>query len=112
MGIINSLAARKDDAAIDAISGLLADANEEIAVAAGEALGKIGGAKSLAALESAQSKFGQRRQRREAGCAGIDDRESMLLTHGDNAGARKAVFRGIYDGQKSESIQDAAFRMV
>ncbi|HEX3988115.1 MAG TPA: HEAT repeat domain-containing protein, partial [Verrucomicrobiae bacterium] len=53
VGIINSLAARKDEAAIDAIGGLLGDANEEIAVAASEGLGKIGGVKSLAALESA-----------------------------------------------------------
>ena len=32
-----------------------------------------------------------------------------LLTQGDDSGARKA-FQAIYDGQKSESIQDAAFR--
>ncbi|HEY3857181.1 MAG TPA: HEAT repeat domain-containing protein [Verrucomicrobiae bacterium] len=107
VGIINSLAVRKDEAAVEAISGLLADANEQIAVAASEALGKIGGAKSLAALESAPASSAN-----AVNDARLDARlmiANQMLTQGDDAGARKA-FQGIYDGQKNESLRDAAFR--
>ncbi|MFA5189907.1 MAG: HEAT repeat domain-containing protein [Verrucomicrobiia bacterium] len=56
MGLINSLAARRDVKAVAGIARLLADADAATAGAAIEALGKIRGAEAVSALMSADGK--------------------------------------------------------
>jgi HEAT repeat protein len=107
IGIINSLAARKDEAAIAPLSKLLSDANNDVAVAAAESLGRIGGAEALAALESAAAVSSA-----AVNDARIDARlmiANELLTHGDDVAARNA-FQRIYDSRQSEAVRGAAFR--
>lgn len=53
VGVINSLATRKDTEAVPELAGLLADADADIAQAAADALGIIGGAEAAKALQSA-----------------------------------------------------------
>jgi HEAT repeat protein len=102
VGIINSLGARGETAAIAPLGKLLSDANADVAAAASEALGRIGGAKAVAALERAPSST-------EA----IDDALLMianeLLMKGDQSAARK-IFRRLYDTEKKESVRVGAFR--
>ena len=107
VGVINSLAARKETAAIAPLSKLLSDANVDVAVAASEALGRIGGAKALAALESAAA----------TSTGAVDDARidallmiaNELLTQGEDSAAQK-TFQQIYDSEKKESVRLAAFR--
>ena len=53
VGLINSLAARRDTKAVAAMAGLLADADAATAGAAMDALGRIGGAQAAGALMAA-----------------------------------------------------------
>jgi HEAT repeat protein len=53
IGVLSSIGARRDKAAIAAVSGLLSDNDPSIATAAAHALGAIGGAKSAQALAAA-----------------------------------------------------------
>lgn len=51
VGVINSIGVRRDAKAVEALVGRLKDANPEVASAAAAALGRIGGAPALGALE-------------------------------------------------------------
>jgi HEAT repeat protein len=107
VGIINSLAARKETAAIRSLGKLLSDANADVAVGACEALGRIGGANALAALEAAASTSTE-----SINDARIDARLTIaneLLTQGEEGAARK-TFQRIYDSEKKGNIRLAAFR--
>ncbi len=53
IGVMNSLAVRHDREAVSALASKLQDANDEVASAAAEALGKIGGPAAVKALEAA-----------------------------------------------------------
>jgi HEAT repeat protein len=53
IGVINSIGFRRDAQAVEALSGLLKDANADVVAAAGAALGAIGGAPAAKALQQA-----------------------------------------------------------
>ncbi|HWC90358.1 MAG TPA: HEAT repeat domain-containing protein [Pirellulales bacterium] len=55
IGVLSSIGARRDTAAIAAVSELLGDSNPKIATAAAHALGAIGGTESAQALAAARS---------------------------------------------------------
>lgn len=107
VGIINSLAARKETPAIAQLGKLQSDANVDVAVAASEALGRIGGAKALATLETAGS----------SSTGAIHDAQidalltfaNELLTQGEKSAARK-IFQRLCDSEKKDSVRVAAFR--
>ncbi len=61
VGVISSIGARRDTAAIPALSGLLNDADASVARAATLALGAIGSVESAAALQTALRAAGDRR---------------------------------------------------
>jgi HEAT repeat protein len=107
VGIINSLAARKDMAAIAVLGGLLSDTNVDVAVSASEALGRIGGAKALAALETAVSiSTGAVHDAQIDGLLAIANK---LLMQGEESAARK-TFQRLYETEKTDSVRLAAFR--
>lgn len=56
VGVINSLGARKDEQAVEALARLLADKDASVAAASAAALGKIGGRAAAAALRAARPK--------------------------------------------------------
>ncbi len=62
VGVISSIGARRDRVAVDALSGLLADSDASVARAATLALGAIGSAESVTALQTALRAAGDRRQ--------------------------------------------------
>jgi len=53
VGVINSIGVRKDPKAVDILISKLRDSDQEVAAAAAEALGRIGGEKASAALKGA-----------------------------------------------------------
>lgn len=53
VGVINSIGVRGDSKAVDPLIGRLKDANAEVAAASAVALGRIGGATAMGALEAA-----------------------------------------------------------
>jgi HEAT repeat protein len=107
IGIINSLAARKEMASIPPLSALLSDANGDVAVAAFEGLGRIGGTAALAALEAAPPNPSAAIE-----ASRIDALLTIaneLLTQDDKDAARK-IFQQIYDGERKGGVRLAAFR--
>ncbi|HEX4122541.1 MAG TPA: HEAT repeat domain-containing protein [Verrucomicrobiae bacterium] len=107
VGIINSLAKRHQADAIAPLSDLLSNNDTDVAVAAAEALGRIGGAKALAKLESAPAPSDARVLGAE-----IDGQLAIaneLLTQGKKNPARK-TFQRLFDTGKNEAIRGAAFR--
>jgi HEAT repeat protein len=107
VGIINSLAARKEMAAIPQLGQLLSDANVDVAVAASEALGRIGGAKALAKLQTAASSSTEAIH--DAQIDGLLTIANELLTQGEKSAARK-TFQRLCDSEKKDSVRLAAFR--
>jgi HEAT repeat protein len=107
VGIINSLAARHEMAAITPLGSLLSDPNVDVAVASSEALGRIGGENALAMLEAAppNSADAVDEARIDAQLAIANE----LLTHGEEGVARK-TFQRLFDTEKKEKIRVAAFR--
>ncbi len=107
VGIINSLAARRDPAAVAPLTRLLPDSAVDVAVAAFEALGRIGGAEALAALEKSPTvSSGPVHDARIDALLTI---ANELLMHGDESRARE-TFQRVYDGEKKDSLRLAAFR--
>ncbi|MGA2749396.1 MAG: HEAT repeat domain-containing protein [Verrucomicrobiota bacterium] len=104
VGIIHSLALRGQTAAAPAMAGLLNAADPDLAVAAAEALGRLGGA---TALEAALSRSTGRVH--DAEIDGLLACANILLTEGKDAPARK-TFKTIYDSETRDAARLAAFR--
>lgn len=107
VGIINSLAKRHQSDAILPLGKLLSETDLDVAVAAAEALGRIGGGKSLEKLEAAlPSSTGHVRAAEIDGELAI---ANQLLAQGEARTARK-TFQRLYDGENDDGIRGAAFR--
>lgn len=108
VGIINSLGQRRDRKAVPDVIKLLPSADAQVAVAATEALGKLGGADALQALQTAWD---------GSSAGALHDAEddallasaNSLLTSGDHGAAAK-IYRELYDHEKDDAIRLAAFR--
>ncbi|HWY78161.1 MAG TPA: HEAT repeat domain-containing protein, partial [Verrucomicrobiae bacterium] len=107
VGIINSLAMRRDSDAVSKLGKLLSDSDQVVAVAAAEALGRIGGPSALKRLQgAAPSSNGPVH---EAEIDGILTCAQGLLASGKAADALK-IFQGIYASEKNSQARQAAFR--
>ena len=110
VGMINSLAVRRDAAAVPALGKLLSDADTNSACVAAKGLGRIGGPQSLAALQAAWSDSASGAVH-EAEIDGLLACANQLLTEGGEAAALN-VFQRLYETGKSEGTRQAAFRGV
>jgi HEAT repeat protein len=98
-GIIGSIAERRDDAATSGLAGLVTGADAEVAAAALNALGKIGGRQSLRILQRAQVSGAAKAARLNA---------LLLCAEGLDEGQATDVYRSIYQGEKSDVHRAAA----
>ncbi|OQC23505.1 MAG: hypothetical protein BWX68_02766 [Verrucomicrobia bacterium ADurb.Bin063] len=106
-GIINSIGNRGETRAVAALAKLLADPEADIAAAVASALGQIGGAQALQALQAAAANTtGALHDACVDGCLRCADR---LRAAGSRAQAR-AAFQHLYDTGKKDSIRTAAYR--
>ncbi len=107
VGIINSLAFRRETRAVRPLSQLLTDHDDQVASAAATALGYIGGSKALKALQSASANSAAPVHKAIADarlrCA------QRLLADGSLSKAL-AAFQALYDTEKTERIRTAAYR--
>jgi HEAT repeat protein len=110
IGIINSLAVRRDIKAAPALGGLLSDADAGVARAAAMALGRIGGPQALEALQTAWSDTASGALH-EAEVDGLLACANQLLTEGRDSAALK-IFQRLYDTGKNDGTRHAAFRGV
>ncbi|MHC4201446.1 MAG: hypothetical protein ACYSU0_15760, partial [Planctomycetota bacterium] len=98
-GIIGSIAERRDGAATSGLARLVTGANAEVAAAALNALGKIGGRQSLGILQRAQV----------AGAAKSARLNALLLcAEGLEEAQATGVYRSIYQSEKSDTHRAAA----
>jgi HEAT repeat protein len=107
VGIINSLAVRHDSAVVSNLGRLLSDSDQAVAVAATEALGRIGGPSALKRLQAAASSSNG--PVHEAEIDGILTCAQALLDSGKPADALK-IFQGIYASERTSQVRQAAFR--
>ena len=98
-GIIGSIAERRDSGAISQLARLAADANADVAATALNALGKIGGERSLRYLERARVGAGAKSARLNA---------LLLCAEGLEARQATEVYRSIYRGEKGDTHRAAA----
>jgi HEAT repeat protein len=107
VGIINSLGFRAEEKATAPLVPLLGEADAVTAAAAAEALGHIGGAEALKALEASRPTASASSLR------AIDDGllrcANSLWASGNRAEAQK-VFRELYDNDQAEAVRVASFR--
>lgn len=107
VGIINSLAFRADEKADAPLAPLLRDSDPATAAAVAEALGHIGGAEALKALEQA------RQASAGTSLPAIDDALLRCAYASRESGQRaeaQRVFQELYDTDKSEAVHVASFR--
>jgi HEAT repeat protein len=110
VGILDSLGARRDTAAVPAVAKLLTSSDAALAVAAAQALGKIGGPEALAALESAWSAS-------STGAVHNADTDALLacanrmLKTGEGERALP-IFKYLYDREKDDGVRLAAYRGI
>jgi HEAT repeat protein len=107
IGLVNSLAVRRDPAAVPALAALLSDTDTSVAAVAAMALGRIGGPEALKALQTvwSGSATGAAHQGQTDGllaCA------NQLLTDGKDSAALK-IFQRLYDSGKTDGVRQAAF---
>jgi len=107
VGIINSLGARRCDAAVDTLAGLVGDADGATAEAAIAALGKIGGTKGLAALDAAVGTAapGLTPALADARLLCAD----RFLADGKEGKAAR-VYQGLYESDVPRPVRVAAFK--
>jgi HEAT repeat protein len=110
VGLVNSLAARRDSQAVPALGKLLSDADTNAACAAAMGLGRIGGPQALAALQGAWSDAAPGAVQ-GAEMDGLLACANQLLTEGGESDALK-VFQRLYDTGRSDGLRQAAFRGV
>ena len=107
VGIINSLGFRREARVVPALTALLADQDAQVAVAAARALGQIGGAKALEALQAAiADSTGAVHEALVDACLRCGN---SLLAAGKQSKAL-AVFQHLYDTEKKDGIRTAAYR--
>jgi HEAT repeat protein len=109
VGIINSLAMRHDMAAISPLGKRLHDSDPVVASAAAEALGRLGGPKSVKLLQAALQ--GADEVVRAAEIDGLLACANTLLIDGKNSAALK-IFQSVYENAKSDDTHLAAWRGV
>jgi len=107
VGLINSLAVRRDAAAVPALSKLLSDTDTNSACAAAMGLGRIGGPQAVDALQSVWSNNASRAVH-EAEIDGLLNCANQLLTESKDSDALK-IFQRLYEAGKSEGTRQAAF---
>ena len=109
VGLVDSLGRRRDREALPALVELLNDADAMIASSAAAALGRIGGAEAVQALNGAKAKSApaQRLVLADALLLCADG----LLAAGDKAGA-SAIYKDSYDSETAEHLRVAAYRGV
>lgn len=108
-GIIASLGARHESAAVSSLGKLLHSTNETVALASAQALGRIGGSTALKRLQSAAaSSAGPLHQ---AETAAILACGYQLLDAGKQPAALK-VFQTLYDTEKPSPVRQGAFEGV
>ena len=106
VGVINSVAARRDARALDAIVGLAGDADKDVALAAVAAMGRIGGEAAAGAL--ARVRPGDAKMTAELTDAMLRCADGML---GDGkSDAAGEVYRKLYVPAQSEAVRIAALR--
>jgi len=107
IGIINSLAVRRDTAATDALGRLLSNTDTKVASAAAMALGRIGDARALKTLQEewTDSAAGPLH---DAEVDGLLACANNLLTAGRDSAAL-SVFQKLYDHGKADCVRQAAF---
>jgi HEAT repeat protein len=110
VGIISSLAVRREVAAVPALGRLLSDADTNSACAAAMGLGRIGGLRALEALQSAWSDSASDAVH-EAEVDGLLACANQLLTEGSDSAALK-VFQRLYETGKKEGTRQAAYRGI
>ncbi|MCP4170933.1 MAG: hypothetical protein GY758_09205 [Fuerstiella sp.] len=88
VGVINSVAVRKDAQAVDALVGLASSDDDEVAAAAVSALGMLATPESIIAVQQALSGRSSLRMTAADACLTAADR---LLTEGKNADALKVL---------------------
>jgi HEAT repeat protein len=108
IGVINSLAVRRDIKAAPALGTLLSEANTNVACAAAMALGRIGGTEARAALLAAWPHSGSGAVH-DAEFDGLLACANKLLTERDQTTALK-IFQILYRSSKTEGTRQAAFR--
>jgi HEAT repeat protein len=108
VGIINSLAVRRDTEVVPVLGRLEMGADSDVAVAAAEALGRIGGVEAADALQSAWT---------ESSAVALHNVQSdgllvcanRYLAEGGKKRAEK-IFQELYDHETSPGMKTSAFR--
>jgi len=109
VGIINSLGFRGEPQAVPPLVPLLNVADPAVASAAATALGQIGGAEALQALEAAARNSAGQAQIREAAVDALLRCAHGLLRAGDPAKALP-VFQRLWNTEKKDHFRLAAYR--
>jgi HEAT repeat protein len=107
IGIINSLAVRRDTAAADILGKLLSNADTRVASAAAMALGRISGPQALNALRTAWDASASG-PLHDAEADGLLACANDLLTAGRDS-VSLGVFQKLYDTAKTDRVRQAAF---
>lgn len=107
VGIVNSLAVRRDPQAIPPFEHLLADSDLPVAVAAAEGLGRIGGSRALRILQAGAPR--STGPLHGAEIDGILACANQLMHEGRNSQAGK-TFQWVFDREQAEPIHVAAYR--
>ena len=108
IGIINSLAVRREIQAVPALGKLLSDTDANAARAAAMALGRIGGLQAIHALEAAWTNSASGAVH-DAEADGLLACANQLLTEGKDGAALK-IFKRLYQTSHIEFMRQAAFR--
>ncbi len=106
IGIVNALGERRQAANAAALTSLLDDPDEAVAIAAVVALGKLGDAPSVEALAKARASAKPAVQA-AAARAQLDHAERLLVLGQTDAAAK--LFDGIYASESSQNLRSAAF---
>ncbi len=107
IGIINSLAYRREADAVPGLAKLVSDSDLQVATAAALALGQIGGPKALLALQNATGNTAGRVH--DAVLDSLLRCATRLNDAGKHAEAM-AIFKRIYDNQSGDRYRVAAYR--
>lgn len=105
IGLINSLGAREDSASVAAVGKYLGDADEAVAAAAANALGKIAGREATELLSAAQPKTegALRCQVSDAWLRCADE----MAAQGDKAAAKR-IYAELHSSEEPRSVRLAA----
>jgi len=107
LGVISSIGARRDPQATDALNALVGDPDQAVARSAIYALGEIGTAESLKALDAAKTKVAPALRQPLANAQIVAARH--LADAGKTADA-VAVFRSLANAQQPKAVRTAATR--